>query len=135
MARLDVVAGEGKTGGGWGLRIGAKPFAPGAVLLQAGRDRVGGGLVRRTGRAGSHRGGAATGGAAGAGWWGECGVAAGAGWGGRFRAGGALRGGGVVCGGGGRGGGGGERRAGARGGVGGACWRGGWCCYRNVVSL
>src|SRR5690554_7765570 len=59
MARLDVVAGEGKTGGGWGLA-----------------DR---GEALRTG------GGAPTGGAAGAGWWGgECGFAAGADLWGRF---------------------------------------------------
>src|SRR5690554_7910928 len=73
MARLDVVAGEGKTGGGWGLADRGEALRTGAVLLQAGRDRVGGGLVRRTGRAGSHRGGAPTGGAAGAGWWGDAG--------------------------------------------------------------
>src|SRR5690554_5584465 len=85
MARLDVVAGEGKTGGGWGLADRGEALRTGAVLLQAGRDRVGGGLVRRTGRAGSHRGGAPTGGVAGTGWGagvdlenGWCGFAAGA---------------------------------------------------------
>src|SRR5690554_5610153 len=109
MARLDVVAGEGKTGGGWGLA-----------------DR---GEALRTG------GGAPTGGAAGAGWGGNAGSQRGRMWGGGapWAGGGGLRrGGGRGRGGGGRG----VRRGGGFGGevrAGGGAATGTWFRCRSTA--